>query len=64
MTKLSLRCQIEIWHEYGAYLSGIACLACENPGISFDELWRAIEASGSTGGWSKQAIRNTFEEAR
>lgn len=59
-----LASRIEIWHRYGAYLTGVASLARELPYISLDQFMIAVESSGSWGGWSREAIARTWNAAR
>jgi hypothetical protein len=61
---VNLNREIEIWHRYGAYLSGVTSIAAARREVSFDQFWAAIVNSGSTGAWSKEAIRNAFEAGR
>lgn len=55
---MTLHTEIEIWNKYGAYLIGVTGISAKHKGVSFETFYNNLD--GSTGGWSREALKNAW----
>lgn len=58
---MTLTTRIEIWAQYGSYLSGVASIAADYPTTRFEDFYNKL---WHTGGWGKEALRNAWERGQ
>lgn len=56
--------QLEIWQQFGGYISGIKSIALSFPELSSRQIINAMKQQNYMGGWSDEVVTNAVNSVR